>query len=235
MSGDVVRPLTTFLRRTFVDRVPRDHRESRSALRRRKLVTVVTLAVGAAVLAWSLSIAPGSNSFYGATLVLALVWVVGAFASGPLHLGRILRHTRAERPVLEPGLVAVALIALFAAGGAIARYIPFARHQVAAVLDHSDRGSLGLIVLVTAVNGVAEELFFRGAFFAAVERGPVVVTTIGYVAVTLASGNLMLGFAALILGTIVALERRASGGVLAPMITHVVWSVAMLFVLPALF
>jgi membrane protease YdiL (CAAX protease family) len=45
----------------------------------------------------------------------------------------------------------------------------------------------------------------------------------------------MLVLAALLLGAVVGLERRATGGIQAPMITHVVWSVAMLVVLPALF
>jgi membrane protease YdiL (CAAX protease family) len=45
----------------------------------------------------------------------------------------------------------------------------------------------------------------------------------------------MLGFAAILLGTVVGLQRRASGGILAPIITHITWSVTMLFALPMLF
>jgi uncharacterized protein len=82
---------------------------------------------------------------------------------------------------------------------------------------------------------VAEELFFRGALYAATPRHPVIVTTVAYTAATLATGNVMLAFAALLLGLLVGLERRATGGILAPIITHVLWSVSMLFVLPALF
>jgi membrane protease YdiL (CAAX protease family) len=44
----------------------------------------------------------------------------------------------------------------------------------------------------------------------------------------------MLGFAAILLGAVVGLQRRASGGILAPIITHLVWSVTMLYVLPAI-
>jgi len=50
-----------------------------------------------------------------------------------------------------------------------------------------------------------------------------------------ATGNPMLVVAALLLGALVGLERRATGGIQAPIITHVVWSVTMLVVLPALF
>ena len=56
-----------------------------------------------------------------------------------------------------------------------------------------------------------------------------------YVVATLATGNIMLGFAAIVLGVVCGLERRASGGVLAPILTHITWSLSMLFLLPLLF
>jgi uncharacterized protein len=61
------------------------------------------------------------------------------------------------------------------------------------------------------------------------------VTTAAYTVATLATGNVMLVFAAVLLGTLVGLERRATGGIQAPIITHVLWSSAMLFALPAIF
>ena len=64
---------------------------------------------------------------------------------------------------------------------------------------------------------------------------PVVWSTVIYVIATLATGNVMLAFAAVIVGAVVGLQRRASGGVLAPILTHVTWSVAMLYALPAIF
>ena len=45
----------------------------------------------------------------------------------------------------------------------------------------------------------------------------------------------MLGVAAVILGTVCALERRATGGVLAPALTHSVWGLVMLLALPPVF
>jgi uncharacterized protein len=38
-----------------------------------------------------------------------------------------------------------------------------------------------------------------------------------------------------VLGTVVALQRRAGGGALAPILTHVTWSLSMLFALPPIF
>jgi membrane protease YdiL (CAAX protease family) len=42
----------------------------------------------------------------------------------------------------------------------------------------------------------------------------------------------VLVFAALIMGVLWGLQRRASGGILASMITHLTWSVVMLLALP---
>jgi hypothetical protein len=41
-------------------------------------------------------------------------------------------------------------------------------------------------------------------------------------------------FAATVLGVLVGLQRRVSGGVLAPMLTHITWSLGMLLILPPL-
>jgi membrane protease YdiL (CAAX protease family) len=113
--------------------------------------------------------------------------------------------------------------------------VPFLDDQVRSVVDHADQGAWPLLVIVTAVNGIAEELFFRGAAYAAIPAHPVLWTTLAYAVATLATGNVMLAFAALLLGAVVGLERRASGGILGPMLTHCTWSLAMLFALPALF
>jgi membrane protease YdiL (CAAX protease family) len=61
------------------------------------------------------------------------------------------------------------------------------------------------------------------------------VTTALYTLATYATGNVMLTFAAALLGLLVGLERRASGGILGPILTHVTWSLSMLLVLPLIF
>lgn len=227
--------MRAWLRRALWDQVPRDHREGPAELRRRQVVTLFFLVLGAGVLAVSLRIEPGSAWFYAATLVLAAVWTVGAFASGPLHLGRIGHSGGTRRPVVTPIVLGLLLAVVFVAGALLVRQVPFLDEQVRRVLEHADQGSGPLIVLVTAVNGVAEELFFRGAAYAATTRHPVPVTTLAYVIATAATGNVMLAFAAVLLGTLVGLQRRASGGILAPVLTHLTWSMTMLVALPALF
>lgn len=194
--------------------------------------------LGAVTLGLSLRIEPGSVWFYPATFALAGVWTVGAFASGPLHLGRISDwrdHDRLKRPVLAPILLGLGLAGVFVAGALVVREVDWLADQVSSVMDFADEGSLPLLVAVTAVNGVAEELFFRGAAYAAVPRRPVVWTTLAYVVATLATGNVMLAFAAILLGVVVGLQRRASGGILAPVLTHCTWSLTMLLALPPIF
>ena len=92
-----------------------------------------------------------------------------------------------------------------------------------------------MLILVTLVTGVSEELFFRGALYDAVPRHQVAVTTVAYAVSTLAAGNVMLTFAAVVLGLVTGLERKRFDGLVAPILTHCCWSVSMLFVLPALF
>lgn len=229
--------MTGALRRSLVEKVPRDHRESTQRLHRRQLVTGVVVVIGAAVMAFSLRIEPGSHTFYFSTIALAAIWTIGAFASGPLHLGRTLLgdDQPGGRPWLGPLALGAVLAGVFVVGGLLVRQIPPLDHQVQHVLDHAAQGSMPLLVVITVINGVAEELFFRGALYAATTRHAVTLTTIAYTVATLATGNVMLAFAAALLGVLVGLERRATGGILAPIITHVVWSTAMLFILPALF
>lgn len=227
--------MRSFLRRTLLEKVPRDQQDTPAGLRRRQLVTLGFVLLGAVVLGLSLRIEPGSPWFYPATFGLAGVWTVGAFASGRLHLGRVAYRDELRRPVLAPVLMGLLLAAAFVGGGLVVRQLPWLGDQVRSVLDFADQGSVPLLLVITVVNGVAEELFFRGAAYAAIPRHPVLWTSIAYVAATLASGNLMLAFAAILLGGVCGLQRRASGGILAPILTHVTWSTLMLLLLPLVF
>jgi membrane protease YdiL (CAAX protease family) len=227
--------LQVWLRRSFWDVVPRDHRDSHRGLRRRQWVVAGFTVLGGIVLGLTLRIDPGSSWFYVATFGLAGVWAVGALTSGRLHLGRITYRDAQVRPWVSPIVIGVVLALVFVVGGLVVREVPFIVDQVRSVLDHADQGNLALLVVITAVNGIAEELFFRGAVYAAIPRHPVLWTTVAYFVATLASGNVMLSFAAILLGVLVGLQRRASGGILAPILTHVTWSLSMLVVLPLVF
>jgi membrane protease YdiL (CAAX protease family) len=200
-------------------------------------VVAAVLVIGGALLGYSLSRPPGDESFFWLTLGLAGVWALGAFASGPLHLGCIRFRGRNQRPVITGTVVGVGLGAAFLIGGLIAREIPPVREYITRVLEFADYGPLALVTFITVINGVAEELFFRGALYTALGKWhAVLVSTVIYVIATGATtGNPMLGFAALVLGTVCAFERRATGGVLAPMLTHFFWGLVMVLALPPMF
>ena len=226
---EIVRPV-------LIDKVERDHRQSDAAFLRRRIVVVITLTLGATLLGLSFSVRQGDPAFYPLTIGLAATWTLGSVLSGPLHLGHIHLAGRLRRPTITPIAVGLLLAALFVLGGLIVRTIPSLVRLAEDVLGYARLGNLWIIFVITLVNGVAEELFFRGALFAAIGvRHAVLISTVLYVLATVAGGNIVLVFTAAVLGTVVALERRASGGILAPILTHITWSLSMLFVLPPLF
>jgi len=209
------------------------------SVRRRRVIVVLTLIVGTTLLGLSLATTPGDGAFYPLTLAVAVVWVIGGVLSGPLHLG----HERAgagrdglKRPLLVPLLIGVICAGVFVVGSLVVREIGPLHDVVAHVLRHATRGDWALVYALALVNGLAEEVFFRGAVYAgAPSRHAALITTIVYVLVTVATWNPMLVFAAVLMGTVFVLQRRATGGILASMITHLVWSAILLAALPPLF
>lgn len=229
--------LRAFVEAALVEPVPRERPESPSVVRRRRIVSAATLLVGGVVLGWALRIPAGDDLFYVGTLALAAVWAIGGFASGALHLGRA--HTRSgrddARPVIQSLALGGLLLALFLLGALVVAQIPLLRGPVDDLLDHARVGSLPLVAALTAINGAAEEVFFRGGLYAAAgRRNGVAVTTTAYTLVTAASGIPLLVLAGLLLGLVTGLQRRVTGGILGPIITHLTWSMGMLFILPKL-
>ncbi len=107
---------------------------------------------------------------------------------------------------------------------------------VTSALRYASRGSDPLVLLTTLANGVAEEVFFRGALFDAVgDRHAVPVSTVVYMLATAATRNPALVLASGAMGALFGMQRRASGGVQAPILTHLTWSSLMLRYLPPLF
>ena len=210
----------------MIDKVERDHRQSDAQFLRRRIVVAITLAVGATLLGLSFSTRQGDPAFYPLTFGLAATWAVGSFASGPLHLGHILSRGTLRRPIVAPIAVGLVLAGIFVVGGRRDAHDPAA--------GESGRGRAWLRAGEQPVDHLRdhpcergrEELFFRGALFAAIGvRHPVLISTVIYSLATIAGGNPVLVFAAAVLGTVVGLQRRAGGGVLAPILTHITWSI----------
>lgn len=237
MAGPITE-VRRFLAATLFAPVPDEVRRpapTPGALRRRRIVVTVTLLIGAVTMGLALRIEPGDPAFYGATLGLALVWVVGAVASGPLHLGRSVTRSggRDGRSVVQSLALAALLLAIFLLGALVVAQVDWLRENVQQLLDHVRFGVLPLVLAITVVNGIAEEVFFRGALFSAIRsHHAVLFTTVLYTLSTVGTGVPLLVFAAAVLGLVTGLQRQVTGGVLGPVITHIVWSSGMLLLLP---
>ena len=221
----------------LTQKVPRDHRESDAAFRRRRRVVAGVSVAGAGFLGAALSTKPDSPAFYLSTLGVAATWVAGAFASGPLHLGYMQsKHQELKRPVIAPVMAGVGSFGLFFGCALVARHVPILDEALRHILQFADQGSTSLVILTTLLNGAAEELFFRGALYAAIgEKHPVLISTAVYTLATCATRNPALVLSAAAMGALFGLQRRASGGVQAPIITHATWASLMLRYMPPLF
>lgn len=204
----------------------RRHDEPAGTVVRRRRAVALTLMIGTVLLGLAIAQEPGSTAFYPFTLAAAGSWAVGALVSGPLHLG-------GRRLAIPLALGAAAFVA-FAVAAVLVRLIPALDEAVGDVLAYADNGRLAFVVTVALATGAAEELFFRGALYSALSgHRPVLGSTAAYVAVTaVATQNLALVLAAGAMGLLFGLQRRATGGILAPVLTHLTWSVLMILLLP---
>jgi membrane protease YdiL (CAAX protease family) len=214
-----------------------DNADSETVLARRRRVVAGVTGAGATLLGVSLSTKPGSTRFYVLTGAVAATWLAGGLASGPLHRGWT-GHPgrRMRRPVVTPVVTGAGAFGVFYGCALVARHIPILRRAIAGVLEYAQRGSTRSVLLTTLANGAAEEVFFRGAVYAAAgRRNQVALSTAAYALTTTATRNPALVLASVVMGTLFGLQRRATGGIQAPLLTHLTWSTLMVFGLPPLF
>jgi hypothetical protein len=192
---------------------------------------------GTGLLGASLSAKPGSRAFYALTFSAAGTWLAGGLVAGPLDWSALRGDDRTfGRLVAVPVLTGVAAFGVFFGAALVARRIPVLNDALTSVLSYAERGADSLVMATTLANGVAEEVFFRGSLFSALGSShPVAGSTAVYVLTTTATRNPALVIASGVMGTLFAVQRRQSGGLLAPILTHVTWSALMLRYLPALF
>ena len=191
----------------------------------------------AALLRSTFTARAGSVRFYLLTAGLAGAWAGGALGAGPIPWRGEVWRTRPASParvlIVGPAITGAATFAVFYGAARAARRHRTAHGAIASVLRYADAGSAPLVVLIAAGSGVAEEMVFRGALWSGPR--PLRTTTLAYAASTAAAGNPALVLAGLITSMIFGWQRAATGGVLAPAIAHVTWSVLMLCFLPPLF
>jgi uncharacterized protein len=199
--------------------------------RRRRVTVATTMIVGTSLLAATLRVPAGSESFFVIGLLAGGAWILGSLASGPIPVEPI----RSSRVTVVIQAVAISLVAFlsFLAADLVGEHLPLIAPALHNILTRADTGSVGLVLAVALVNGLGEELFFRGALFGALGSWhPVAGSTIFYAAVTAATGNVALVVAAGVMGFVFALQRHRTGSILAPAVTHLCWSVLMLLALP---
>ena len=197
------------------------------------MVVVGTLAAGAALLAATLAAPSGSGLFYGLGLLSALWWITGGLLSGPVPTRRSRGWPAAGREMAAAVGVGVALFTVFSVAAVIAAHVPALSDGVRNVLRRADTGPRWLVLAVALVNGVGEEVFFRGALPAVIATNHRALWgTAVYGLVTFATLNPALVAAALVMGTVFSIERESTGGVAAPIVTHLTWSTLMLLFLP---
>ncbi|MEY2397853.1 MAG: protease family protein [Actinomycetota bacterium] len=210
-----------------------DEQEAPDVVRRRRIVVALTLVVGATVLAQTLAASPGSKRFYGFALAAAATWLVGSLVAGPLPSGRTLVAADQPRDLAGPVALGVAAFGFFVVASLVARQIPGLDHALRSVLHKADAGPRPVLIAVAVINGVGEEFFFRGALHTALNRyRPELLATVVYALVTVVTGNVALVVAAVVMGTVFTLERRATRGILAPILTHITWSILMIVAFP---
>ena len=185
----------------------------------------------------SLSAEPDSTRFYALSSGAAGIWIIGALGSGPLHLGRVQSSDgTARRAVIEPIAIGAAAFGAFFGAALVARRVPVLNAAISSVLQYAQRGSGPMVLATTLANGLGEELFFRGAVYAAAgTKHPVAVSTAIYTLAATTTRNPALIAASGVMGTLFARQRRSSNGILAPTLTHITWSTLMLRFLAPLF
>ncbi len=230
--------------RRAADRLPRSlahvvvvHQDTAAVVAHRRRVVVGTSVLGAGLLGASLSQRPGSPAFYGLSLATAGTWTAGGLLSGPLHLGWIeARDATVRRPVATPLLTGAGAFGFFYGCALLARRVPPLDRALRRVLAFAEQGEDSLVLLTTLANGVGEEVFFRGALYSAMPREQAVaLSSTVYALTTVATRNPALVLAAGVMGTLFGLQRRATGGLQAPLLTHLTWSALMVRYLPPLF
>jgi membrane protease YdiL (CAAX protease family) len=191
----------------------------------------------AALLRSSFAAKAGSARFYLLTTGLVGTWTGGALGAGPIpwrgDAWRTSPASAARVLIVVPVVTGAATFAVFYGAARVARRYRRLNRGIASVLHYAEAASTPLVVLIAAGSGVAEELFFRGALWSGPH--PLRTTTLAYAASTAATCNPALLLAGLITSMIFGWQRDVTGGVVAPAVTHVTWSVLMLSYLPPLF
>ena len=201
--------------------------------RRRRVVGVDAPSSGRECSGPSLSTRPGSSAFYALTGATALTWTAGGLAAGPLHRGRTPAH---RRPIVGSGAHR---------GGGVRRVL----RRGARGAPHPAAGPGDRLGLPLRRQGHRPGSCWPPRWSTARPRScsSAARCTTPRVAARCpsprprtcsppsATRNPALVLASVVMGALFAAQRRSTGGIQAPLLTHLTWSALMLRFLPPLF
>lgn len=189
---------------------------------------VLVAGLALAAVAWAVLFVPGSRRFWDRALVAGLaIGVYGAVAQ---------RHRLDDlwRPAaLDVGLGVVAAAGLYGVfwigDRTLQRLLPAVVADVDELYGASDASPPRLVPVVLVVVGACEEMFWRGFVQA---RGGVLVALLGYAAVHLWERKAALVLAAVVGGAAWSALFGWRGTLVAPVVCHALWDLAVVVWFP---
>ncbi|HET9692058.1 MAG TPA: CPBP family intramembrane glutamic endopeptidase [Acidimicrobiales bacterium] len=195
------------------------------------MTTKVALGVALAFVAWGAMFGVDRRGFWTRAAVAAASIAAYAVGVDTGAIGHLLarRHWAADLGVgLASGLV---FYAVFWVGEQLLVIVlPALAAEVGDLYSVKGRGSTAQLLVVLAVAAPGEELFFRGLLW---HRAGVVAALVIYAAVHLPERKVILPVAALVGGAWWGALFVWTGGLVAPIASHLLWIVLIVAVQPA--
>ena len=192
----------------------------------RRTALALALAVGTVAFGAALALRTVVDPWLATGAAAAISALVAAWALGRARLTALFTSDArriAWAALLGIGLVVATHLAFRAVASLLGAHVAHLYASIDVATPRAARAALTLGVVV------AEELVWRGCAVAI--GGPVLAVAL-YALPQLAGGEWILVVAAVGLGAVLDHQRRRTGSLVAPLITHAIWSVAIFVVVP---
>ena len=188
----------------------------------------IKLAVGAlvAAAAWAAMFLGSRQSFWTRAALAGAVIAGYAVAVDPTGIGRLFAHGDWWPQVLIGLAGAAVLYGVFWAGEQVlVLVLPALANEVGDLYRVRSETRAGYMPLVLAIAAPGEEIFYRGFLQ---HRGGVAVALVVYGAVHLPERKWILVIAALVGGAAWGALLSYTGGLIAPVVSHLAWDLAII-------
>jgi len=174
-----------------------------------------------------------------------IYWIMGPYAAAmsavllTLRSDALLRRLRPTRKNVAIGIgVGVGMtLATYPAFAAVNALFPTLAANVSQLYRQSHDESLWVALAWVTVILAAEELLWRGAWYEALtarfgRRGAGALSVLIYTGTQLCCGSFIVGLLALVCGALWTVQRYYTGSLLAPLISHAIWTPTVILLLP---